>query len=50
MLFDEPNILKYFNNETKDYENKDNEEFWQNLVFQKFQWIRELVNRNTLES
>jgi len=50
MLFEEPNILKYFNKETNTYENKDDDEFWKNLIFKKFQWIKELVERQVLKS
>jgi hypothetical protein len=49
MLFDEPNILKYFNAETKKYEEHE-ESFWKDLLLKKFRWMRELIERNTLEA
>jgi len=50
MLFEEPNLLKYYNEEKKEFDNRENEGFWWNLIFEKFIWIKELVNRNALYS
>lgn len=50
MLFDEPNILKYVNPDTQEIENKDNDQFWKNLLIEKFIWLKELLGWNSLRA
>lgn len=50
MLFEEPNILKYVNPDTQEIDNKDNDQFWKNLLIEKFIWLKELLGRNSLKA
>ena len=42
-----PTILKYWDDDKKILDKKDDEEFWKKLVLMRFDWTTELLNRNS---